>query len=280
MLPSWKDIAVLTQADVAGEPAVRAAATLALRHGAALTGLCALAHTAGPPEDGFARGAGIREVIARGRASDEASVRAASARFAEVVEPYDIPADFRTGWIDGIGEHRAITALHCDLIVAGRSPLMRTPPAWSPESLLFSHGVPVLLTSGHPPEIIGAHVLLAWNGSREARRAVNDAMPFLVRAQTVTILEVDDAGDVAPISGPSMAEVVRHLACHGVRADPLRVRSEGRSVAACIEMEAARLACDLVVLGGYSHGRATEFIFGGVTRTLLAAAGPPVFVSR
>lgn len=280
MLPSWKDIAVLTQADAAGEPAVRAAAALALRHEASLTGLCALAHASGAPEDGFARGDGIRDVIAHQRAADAVLAKAARRRFDEVVEPYDIRADFRTGWLDGLGEQAAITALHCDLIVTGHSPLVRVPPAWSAEALLFSHGVPVLLTSGHPPEVIGDHVLLAWNGSREARRAVNDAMPFLVTAQTVTILVVDDAGDVAPIAGPSVVEAVRHLACHGVLAEPLRIRSEGRTVAACIQMEAARLASDMIVLGGYSHGRATEFVFGGVTRTLLADVGPPVFVSR
>lgn len=280
MLPSWKDIAVLTQADAAGEPPVRAAAALALRHGAALTGLCAMAHPAAAPEDGFARGTGIRDVIARERAAGAVLAQTACARFDEIVEPYDIHADFRTGWLDGVGEQAAIHALHCDFIVAGHSPLTRLPPAWSAEALLFSHGVPVLLTSGHLPEVIGDRILLAWNGSREARRAANDALPFLTRANAVTILVVDDAGDVAPVAGPSVTEALRHLACHGVQAEPLRVGAKGRTVAASIQAEAARLACDLIVLGGYSHGRATEFVFGGVTRTLLAAAGPPVFVSR
>lgn len=119
MLPSWKDVAVLTQADVAGEPAIRVAAALALRHGAALTGLCAMAHPADAPEDGFARGAGIRDVIARQRAAEAVLAQAACTRFDEIVEPYDIHADFRTGWLDGVGEQAAIHALHCDLIVAG-----------------------------------------------------------------------------------------------------------------------------------------------------------------
>lgn len=280
MLSSWKDIAVLTQADAAGEPVVRAAATLALRHGASLTGLCALDPARGAPADAFARGSGVSDVLTLRHASDEAAGKAAGRRFAEILEPYDINKAFRIGWTDGIGEQAAITALHCDLIVATHSPLTHTPPAWSAEALLFSHGAPLLLTPGHPPERLGETVLVAWNGSREVRRAVNDAMPFLVRAHKVILVGVDDGGDVAPIPGPSAAEAVRHLACHGVRAETRTVSSDGRPVAACLQAEAADLACDMIVIGAYSHGRATEFVFGGVTRTLLGACGTAIFVSR
>lgn len=280
MLSSWKDIAVLTQADDAGELAVRAAARLAARHEAALTGLCALTHARGAPADDFVRGAGMGDVIANRRAADATSGKVVGARFAEIIEPFLERSDLRIGWWDGEGEHAAITALHCDLIVLGHSPLTRLPSTWSAEALLFGHGVPLLLMPERAPEPVGDQILIAWNGSREARRAVNDAMPFLSRASAVTILEVDDGGDVAPISGPGAAETVRHLACHGVTARTRQVRSGGREIAACIRAAAAEMDCDLIVLGGYSHARTAERLFGGVTRSLLAECAAPLFLAR
>lgn len=99
----------------------------------------------------------------------------------------------------------------------------------------------------------------AADGCREARPAVNDAMPILVRAKSVTILVVDDGGDTELIDARSMVEVVRHLHCHGVRAETRGVRSKGVPIAECLQAEAANHAADLLVLRGYSHDRAAEF---------------------
>ncbi len=280
MLVNWKDIAVLTGPDPASEPAVEAASALASRHDAALTGLCVLPHLPAPPADDFARGAGVGDVIARRRLVDQAQARDVAGRFADHLQPRGLRTALRVGWHDGIGEEAVIAALYCDLIVMGRSSPARGLQTWSAEALLFSHGAPMLLVPATPPETIGDHVVIAWNGSREARRAVNDALPLLTRARTVSLLVVNGAGDGGPVRGAPVAEAVRHLACHGVTATPRLVRADGRSVAESLEHEARHAGGDLIVAGGYSHARAAELVFGGVTRALLAGSALPVFLSR
>lgn len=280
MKAGWKDIAVVVGPEPASEPAVAMAGRLALTHGAVLTGLRLLPHAPGGPEDGFARGAAVKDVIARRRSADEAIARDRARQFADALRAEGVKTAFRVGWFDGISEEAVLAGLHCDLIVTSRALPTGGAASWTPEGLLFAHGAPLLVAPDAPPGTMGDHVVVAWNGSRESRRAVNDALPFLTRARAVTLLVIDDGGDVAPIAGPPVSEAVRHLACHGVTAEPWLAPSDGEPVARRLEAEALRAGADLLILGAYSHGRATEYIFGGVTHALLARAALPVFFSR
>jgi len=161
--------------------------------------------------------------------------------------------------------------------VIGQRELQELKGYASPEKLLLSSGAPILvIPSGWKSESIGNKILVGWNASREARRAVADALPFLVAASSVTLLVVDSE-QRARRHGEDPA---LYLARHGARVEVEQVLSQGAPVADIILSYAAEHGVDLIVIGAYSHARPVEMMFGGVTRTLLKEAPVPVLMSR
>jgi nucleotide-binding universal stress UspA family protein len=124
---------------------------------------------------------------------------------------------------------------------------------------------------------IGERVLVAWNGAREAVRAVNDALPLLQRAQLVTVLSIDpsDADHRIP-----SADITLHLARHGVTAVAAQTRGTDLLVADILLSYAADLGADLIVSGAYGHTRLRELVLGGMTRHLLQTMTVPVLMSH
>lgn len=177
-----------------------------------------------------------------------------------------------TDWIGKIGDPTELLALHArsaDLVVVG------TPRAGDPYdrerridlgSLILSSGRPVLVLSEGEAAPRAETVIVAWKDVREARRAVVDAMPFLLAAKRVIVATVADEG--AEVRG-SCAAVVRHLIRHGVKAEDTLVPKGWESAAAAIADLARRVGADLVVSGGYGHSRLREWAFGGMTRSLI-----------
>lgn len=119
-------------------------------------------------------------------------------------------------------------------------------------------------------------VLVAWNASREAARAVHDALPLLMSAEDVVVLVVDPDDQ----SGALERGLLGHLEHHGVSARLKAVESGRRSAGEVIMAEAAAEKADLLVMGGYGHSKLREAMFGGATRTLLAEAALPVLISH
>ncbi|WP_324749799.1 universal stress protein [Sphingomonas sp. LY54] len=282
MLPVWRDIAVFLDATTVGEHVGRHAAALARRHGAHLVGVYGLAQDSARPSDTFARGTeAIREVIARQRLADEQKVMAAARHFAELTREYEIGAEFRIVWRDDMHDEAILRALHCDLIVAAHPKPEDLPAGWSAERLLLTTGIPVLLIPrAWDGETIGENVVIAWNRSREARRAVNDAVPFFKAASRVTIMTVDDIRSADETEAQPGANLLEHLSRHGARAEIVNIHSEGASVADVILEQVAEHDADLLVIGAYSHPRTAQILFGGVTRSLLSSARLPLLISR
>jgi nucleotide-binding universal stress UspA family protein len=147
------------------------------------------------------------------------------------------------------------------------------------EGALFNAGRPVLvLPAKWRGNVIGENVLIAWKPVREAARAVADAMPFITTAKKVTVLTVDAKPDGYG-QGPGR-DIATHLARYGARVDVRNADGLGRFAEDAILEEAQALKADLVVMGGYGHGRLTEFVFGGVTRALSRTSPLPVFMSH
>jgi len=152
-----------------------------------------------------------------------------------------------------------------------------------PETVMIGCGRPVLFIpcTGHVSGV-GKSILIAWDGSREAARAVGDALPLLQTAEAVTVLSVR-RGKVGEGSGDQPAsDLVDHLAQHGIRAQPVHLafaRTE-TEIGELILSRAAELGCDLIVMGGYGHSRARELILGGVTREILQNTKMPVLMSH
>jgi nucleotide-binding universal stress UspA family protein len=149
--------------------------------------------------------------------------------------------------------------------------------------------VNVLLASGRPLlavpyagqfERVGDRVLVAWNASREATRAVNDALPLLRGATIVTVLAVNPKHGIEGHGDVPAADIVLHLARHGVKAEAAHTIANDISEGDALLSYAADLGADLIVAGGYGHSRARETVFGGVTRTLLEEMTVPMLLSH
>jgi nucleotide-binding universal stress UspA family protein len=178
----------------------------------------------------------------------------------------------------------AVQARHADLAVLGqldredaRTSVDRPPP----EDIALSVGRPVLVV----PNVgsfgpIGQRVLAAWDASREATRAVNDALALLAGASTVTVLTVDPMVGREEHGEIPGADIALHLARHGVNAHIESTVASDIEVAAVLLSRASDLAADLLVMGAHRHSRVRELVLGGTTRTVLRTMTLPVFMSH
>jgi nucleotide-binding universal stress UspA family protein len=159
-----------------------------------------------------------------------------------------------------------------DLLIMGRSlPQSGGRPECHPDPgrVLLASGRPVLLIPSGISVLAARHVLVAWRDTREARRALSDALPFLLGAGDVTVLEVCEHDDDRSAAERRVADVVAHLLRHGVSAVPKVQPLQTGSVTDEVLLAAARQEADLIVAGGYAHARLWELVWGGVTRDLL-----------
>ncbi|WP_233853683.1 universal stress protein [Paraburkholderia sp. HD33-4] len=174
-------------------------------------------------------------------------------------------------------------ARHADLLVLGQ------PDPHDPQTYVDRQFVgEVVLGAGRPALVIphagavptlGENVLIAWDGSREATRAIADALPLLKRARFVAIDVVKHADDYANV--PSAIDVAAWLDSHGVRASFTTAPRHGIvSTGATLLNRAADLHVDLLVMGAYGHSRARERVWGGVTRTMLESMTVPVLIAH
>lgn len=145
------------------------------------------------------------------------------------------------------------------------------------ETALFGAGRPLLVVPYvHSEAFRTETIIVAWDGSAPAARALGDAMPVLAMARRVEIVVVTDASDDGLVPGP---EVKRHLMQHGIKAELRRLAGAG-DVANTLLSHAADSGADLLVMGGYGHSRFRELILGGATRDILDAMTLPVFMSH
>ncbi|MGH7024319.1 MAG: universal stress protein [Caulobacteraceae bacterium] len=165
------------------------------------------------------------------------------------------------------GEAMAAAARSADLIVTGRAPkdhnMYRDASA---AELVLASGRPVLIAPSKAPPLAAKRVLFAWKDTREARRAMSDAMPFFEKAEAVLVFAAtsDDEIDAKAATDDVVAALKRHGAAAEAKVE---VRADFHG--ADLIDRAARFGADLIVAGGYGHSRLGEWAFGGVTRDLL-----------
>jgi nucleotide-binding universal stress UspA family protein len=146
------------------------------------------------------------------------------------------------------------------------------------ESVVFGSGRPVLIVpyiQARPASL--KNVLVAWDGSAPAARALGDALPLLARADRVELLSVGGKA-LKGCDGQGVA-VTRHLARHGIDATFKHTTSAG-DIGNTLLSHAADTGADLLVMGAYGHSRLREAVFGGTTRTLFESMTIPVLMSR
>ncbi len=171
----------------------------------------------------------------------------------------------------------SLARLH-DFVVMGQPNPDAVANALRPGEVVLAAGRPALIVpyAGDFAEL-GRHILVAWNGTREAARALHDAMFLIDGAEAVTILEVD-----AEDSDPELRadHVVAALKRRGVVAKAETTVSDGTPIADIILSMAADLSVDLLVMGGWGHSRLREFVLGGASRGILQEMTVPVLMSH
>ncbi|QUD89653.1 universal stress protein [Phenylobacterium montanum] len=262
---SVRTILVHAQPQSAAEPRLAVAASLARQIGATLFGFAAECVR----EVGFGDPAGIvtDEWMAELERRIDLDLSAAEQAFRRAA--YDL----KTEWMAIRGmpaQELAKAARGAELIVAGGSaPDDDDSFRWcDPAELVVLSGRPVLVAPPTGGRLAAEAVVVAWKDTREARRAIGDALPFLKGAQEVVVLEVCDSLDFGNAQARTFG-VVEGLKRHGVEARAKVAIAPPDQVAQQLGATAGEIGADLIVAGGYGHSRLGEWIFGGVTRDLL-----------
>ncbi|MEZ5994610.1 MAG: universal stress protein [Hyphomonadaceae bacterium] len=149
------------------------------------------------------------------------------------------------------------------------------------EDVLLKSGRPLMLAPQRPLRARNwEKIVIGWNATPQAVRAVSAAMPLLQAAKAVTVATVDARPSAAGHSQAPGHEIAAHLARHGVKVEVENIDGVGRSHGKALLDEAAAVGADLLVIGGYGHSRTEEAVFGGVTRELLAGAPIPLMLAH
>ena len=276
---------MLVHLDASAESAARLelAAALAARHGAHLVGLHASEARMPAGLTADAGGAALGLVMARLREEDAAEAAAARAGFEDRIRRDGLSGEWRVVRGRAV-ENLAMQARHADLTILGQPRPGREGARFAEDLLegaLFASGRPVLMVpyAGHFGAV-GARVLIGWNATREAARAVADAMPFLTTAAEVVVLAINPSPGLEGHGEQPAADMAQHLARHGVKATAQQVLAHDVPEADVLLNCAADLGADLIVMGAYGHSRLRQMVFGGVTRGILARMTVPVLLSH
>jgi nucleotide-binding universal stress UspA family protein len=152
---------------------------------------------------------------------------------------------------------------------------------WYAESVIFGSGRPTVVlptVRKRSGSFALDTVIVAWDFSRAATRAMADAMPILEKAKRVCVLTV--AKEKVIDTRRSGAELAKHLARHGADVVLDEVDAKGRGIGAVLEAHVTYRNADLLVMGAYGHSRLREFVLGGATKSMLTRPPSPIFMSH
>jgi nucleotide-binding universal stress UspA family protein len=281
-LMGLRDILVHLDDGRGHETRLRVACELARRQNAHLTGMfvvepVSVAALAAPPGADFAQVEVLQAIQEKHRAARSAVGTSLAGAFRRACDSAGISSAWRVAEGHAADLVTAQTR-YVDLAILGqRDP--DTPAVGGPvaEAAMLGSGRPVLVIPyvGECPTI-GQRVMVAWTASREAARAVNDAIPLLRDAEMVMVLTVNLAEE-ADTPGTDIAQ---HLARHGIKAEASYTVAEDVAVGEILLSRAADFGSDLIVMGGYGHSRLRELVLGGATRMLLGHMTVPVLLSH
>jgi nucleotide-binding universal stress UspA family protein len=284
---AFKDILVHLDGGPRSATRLAIAAGLAGRFGAHLTGVYVVDIPSVEFFYGTAMplaGGGAEQLVDQIRADAVAAAAQVETAFREVLRREGLDGEWRL--VEGnLPATVALHARYADLTVVGQVNAYEHRGDLGHDAVavaaVMNSGRPVLAVpfAGDFPTL-GQRVLVAWNASREAARAVNDALPLLREAASVTVLAVNPRRGINGHGDVPAADIALHLARHGVRAEAAHTVATDIPDGEALLSYAADIGADLIVCGAYGHSRARELVFGGVTRTLLAEMTAPVFLSH
>jgi nucleotide-binding universal stress UspA family protein len=156
-----------------------------------------------------------------------------------------------------------------DLLIIGNARENRDPfRALDPPSLLLKAGRPVLVVPEATRSLKPRQIAIAWKDTREARRVIGDALPFLEQAESVMVVEFSEGGDASEVA-QHIKDVAGYLRRHGIEVIAERVRKAEVGATEALLRLVRDESIDLIVAGAYGHSRVGEWAYGGVTRGLL-----------
>jgi nucleotide-binding universal stress UspA family protein len=297
-MTALRDIIVVLDDAAPSETRLTIAMALAQQHNAYLTGLSALdlltpARPVVQPRDPLETDAPPASAllnlgVARPYDYPDADTQVAEkaerieAAFRERLRLSGVQGDWRVA-SGKVSETVVRQARHADLIILGQVDPSH-PPLPAGRQLVED----VLLTSGRPILVIpyvgrfetfGTKIVIAWNNSREAGRAVHDAIPLLAKATSVTVLAVNRRGQESATEDATV-DLIHHLARYGISATPARTVAATISVSDALLGYAADISADLLVAGSYGHSRLRERLLGSTTHELLQHLTLPVLMSH
>ncbi|RWA61976.1 universal stress protein [Mesorhizobium sp.] len=263
---SYKTILLNLCIDGSIDPLTRVAIDLAKRFDARLIGFCAA--DAPLPVTMAPEGAAVAaELWEQSRDEIRRQMKERRSEFDSLVAGA-VKTDWR-GSIENPDHALVRSSRLADLIVTSASQGASTGDSYrtaDPGSLVLRAGRPVLVAAHGTADLPTGKVVIAWKDTREARRAVADAVPLMATANEVTIVAVDRRPDDWIKDG--VKDVVSFLAGHGIKARTEVIKTDDDEANRLIDFLAS-INAELIVSGAYGHSRLREWVFGGVTRSLL-----------
>lgn len=283
-----RDLLVHVDRSQAGMIRMRLAADLAARHGARLVVLHVRAHTINQAYRLKISELGL--VPAAGVGADESSIKSEHEMDSEML--YGLLQQLQRSrrldaeWCE-VGGNIAKTVIersrYADLTIVGHDASRNDdlPDGYSfAESVLFLSGRPlIIIPPGVTQTTLGANVALAWNGSRAAARALNDALPLIEKAEGTFVL----TAELLPSSntdGFCTVDIFANIGRHAANAKTVTLKGLEGVVGDQLQNEALALCADLLVTGAYGQPRVWERMLGGTTRDLLSRMRIPMLMSH
>ncbi|WP_296174854.1 universal stress protein [uncultured Brevundimonas sp.] len=265
---TWSSLIVYVDDEPDNTQRIEQACDLAKAHGAHLIGVSACAPET-PVADAYGAGILMGEVLTAQHERAESALKGAEERFRDLATRAGVSCEWRAD----VGDPTSLLVKHAraaDVLIVGRDSANAS--GWRapiPSDLAMRAGRSILIMPPNPARpVVGAPVLLAWTDSRESRLAAVAAIPLLREAESVRVLELCDPEDV---DGARLrtADVAAWLRRHGVNAEPDARAHDDRAAGRRLLDYATEMKAGAVVSGAWGHARMRQWIFGGVTQTLI-----------
>jgi nucleotide-binding universal stress UspA family protein len=278
-----RDLLVFLDARVPSDSRLSLAARIARDHGAQLDAVFVMANEEAdfPPGLSVPRRAMMRNlttIAVNDEPPDDAHARATECRYREQLRHFGLKGDWcqvgRANTDELIAYARAV-----DLIILGQG----EPPGcgWNPERLVAKCGRPALVVPYAGQFVdVGRRVLIAWDGSREAVRAINDALPLMHGAQAVIVITAPGRRRDIDRDHAALNRITRHLGQYDIAARSTEALGHGYEASDILLSRAVDFAADLIVAGAHHHSRLREALTGGLSRGLFRHMTVPVLMSH
>ena len=274
-----RDIVAVLDVIEESMPAAQVALQLATRFKAHLTGLALAVEPIIPP---LLVSPIPVDIIAEAQIQADARAKAAVGRFESYAKAAGIAAATRQEAVIA-GAMTEVIAEVCrltDLVVIGQDDPGRPDPgrAQAIEAVLFGAARPLLgVPPGFSPAAQFPRIVVGWDGSQPAARALVAARPFLRLAAHVEVVAVDHPVDE---TGDICTEPVTYLARHDIAAQSVHIASDGDGIGMALSRHVEATGSNLLVMGGFGKSRFREFVLGGATRQMLRAMPVPVLMAH